>query len=797
MAFFVILTRISLRKFIDTLTRWKNNERIPFRACIVLSIALCLATVAFSQSAKPNSEGPIPAGTSTRQVPDRNGEQNQTIEEGQRPAGTRPHAPEEENAPSTDLAKRSQGAQPSTGKNSELPPEPDLEFQKFVARSVGVRLPIFGHNLFASASLTFAPLDQVSVPSEYIVGPGDELQIQTWGQIDTNFRGVVDRTGSIYLPSVGSLRVAGLRYDQLEDYLRSQIRPVYKNFQLSVSLGKLRSIRVLVVGQVRRPGTYTISSLSTIVNALFAAGGPSKRGSMRNIQLRRQGKLFGSLDLYDLIAAGDQSKDISLLPGDVIYVPPVGHLVALTGDISIPAIYELKEHTTLMDAVGYAGGMTDTTDGDRILLERIDNHHARKVESIPLNDSGTSRELHGGDVLRFFPISPKFENAVTLRGNVAVPGRYPWHEGMHVADLITSRDFLLTRHYWNAQNKLGDNASESTHDSSSTTDSADGAKERKTEITHSAAEINWNYAVIQRLDPEKLTTFLLPFNLGKAIDHDNSDNLVLQEGDVITIFSQADMPVPADERTKFVRLDGEFKDAGVYQIEKGETLRHLIKRAGGFSDQAYLYGAEFTRESARTDQQARLDEYIRGLEQTLERSAQRVSANDPQAQVRIEAQRRLIERMKELKATGRVVLQLKPESDSIEDVPNIKLEDGDRLFVPFRPGVVSVVGSVYNGSSFMYKPGQTVGNFISAAGGITKDGDKSRIFVIRADGTTIGRHSSGMMASRFAHLRMMPGDTIVVPEKLDTGAAMQGVKDWTQIFSQFALGAAAVTVFLK
>lgn len=803
--FFRYTYRISLRKIIDTLTVWKNNESIPLRACIVLTIALCFTSVSFSQSTEPTSEGPVPAGTSTHQLPDRNAGQNRTTEEGQHPAGTRSQAPEEENAPSTDLAKRSQGAQPSTGKNLELPPEPDLEFQKFVARSVGVRLPIFGHDLFASASLTFAPLDQVSVPSEYIVGPGDELQIQTWGQIDTNFRGVVDRTGSIYLPSVGSLRVAGLRYDQLEDYLRSQIRPVYKNFQLTVSLGKLRSIRVLVVGQVRQPGTYTVSSLSTVVNALFAAGGPSKRGSMRNIQLRRQGKLFGSLDLYDLITTGDQSKDINLLPGDVIYVPPVGHLVALTGDISIPAIYELKEHTTLKDVVGYAGGMTDTTDGDHILLERIDNHHARKVESIPLDDSGTGRELRGGDVLRFFPISPKFENAVTLRGNVAVPGRYPWHEGMHIADLITSRDFLLTRYYWNAQNKLGGDTSGSIHDSSSTMDSTEGAtmdsaeeaNERKTEITRSAAEINWNYAVIQRLDPEKLTTFLMPFNLGKAIDHDNSDNLVLQAGDVITIFSQADMPVPADERTKFVRLDGEFKNAGVYQIEQGETLRHLINRAGGFSDQAYLYGAEFTRESARTDQQARLDEYIRGLEQTLERSAQRVSANDPQAQVRIEAQRRLIERMKELRATGRVVLQLKPESDSIEDVPDIKLEDGDRLFVPFRPGVVSVVGSVYNGSSLMYKPGQTVSRFISAAGGVTKDGDKSRIFVIRADGTTIGRHSSGMMATRFDHLRMMPGDTIVVPEKLDTGAAMQGVKDWTQIFSQFALGAAAVTVFLK
>ncbi|HEY1461933.1 MAG TPA: polysaccharide biosynthesis/export family protein, partial [Terriglobales bacterium] len=198
--------------------------------------------------------------------------------------------------------------------------EPDTEFQKFVNASLGYRLEIFGQNLFRNVPSTFAPLDRVPVTPDYLIGPGDELQIRAWGQIDINYRAVVDRTGSIYLPKVGAINVAGLRYDELNGALTKSIGRVFKNFDLNVTLGQLRSIQVFVVGQVKKPGSYTISSLSTLVNALFASGGPSNRGSMRHIILKRQGKEVASFDLYDLIAAGNKSGDAQLLPGDVIYV---------------------------------------------------------------------------------------------------------------------------------------------------------------------------------------------------------------------------------------------------------------------------------------------------------------------------------------------------------------------------------------------------------------------------------------------------------------------------------------------
>jgi protein involved in polysaccharide export with SLBB domain len=227
-----------------------------------------------------------------------------------------------------------------------LPPEPDIEYQDFVSSSLGYRLPIFGQGLFRNVPSTFAPLDHVPVTPEYLIGPGDELLVRAWGQIDVNYRAVVDRTGIIYLPKVGAISVAGVRYDQLQEHVKSAIGRVFKNFDLDVTLGHLRSIQVFVVGQVRRPGSYTVSSLSTLVNALFASGGPSNRGSMRRIILKRQGREVTSFDLYDLIAFGDKSKDAQLLPGDVIYVSPVGRLVALAGSVNIPAIYELKDHDT-------------------------------------------------------------------------------------------------------------------------------------------------------------------------------------------------------------------------------------------------------------------------------------------------------------------------------------------------------------------------------------------------------------------------------------------------------------------
>ena len=662
--------------------------------------------------------------------------------------------------------------------------EADLEFQDFVYSSLGIKLPVFGQSLFESVPSTFAPLDRVQVAPDYILGPGDELIIRAWGQINVDVRAPIDRSGAIYIPKVGVFNIAGVKYGDAHDYLNNEIGRIFKSYQLSVVMGNLRSIQVFVVGQVKKPGAYTISSLSSLVDALFACGGPSKRGSLRRIQVKREGQVVTTFDFYDLLVNGDKSKDVHLSPGDVIYVPPVGPLVALAGSVNNAAVFELKDRTTLADVVGYAGGLTSTAGDENAVVERIDDHHIRQAEEFPVNQQGLARELHDGDIVRFLRITSRFENAVTLRGNVAVPGRYPWHPNMRVRDLIPNREFLVTDEYWKHQNQLAVNARAG--------DFRVNPAQLKNDVKRLSSEINWKYAVIQRMNRKDLTPRVLPFDLGKAIDGDQQQNLLLEADDVVTIFSQTDLQVPIADRTSFVHLEGELVEAGVYQVQPGETLRQLVERVGGFTPQAYLYGSEFTRESTRVDQQERLDRYVNNLGQSVQlNTTANAYVGDPEAKMAAQNDQAMVERMKGLRASGRIILELKPNAIGASALPDLRLEDGDRLVVPFRPATVNVIGSVYNSGAFMYKPGKTVSDYMRLSGGPNRGADKGREFVIRADGSTISRQQHSSFTGRnFDGMRLMPGDTIVVPVKLDRGAALRVLRDYTTILSQFGIAAA-------
>ncbi len=691
--------------------------------------------------------------------------------------------------------------------------EEETEFQKFVYSSTGQHLPLYGHALFRNVPSTFAPLDQIPVPAGYSVGPGDELLIRVWGQIELNARIMVDRNGQIYLPKIGAIAVAGVRYDQLNRYLTNAISRIFKNFDLNVNLGQLRSIQIFVVGQACSPGTYTVSSLSTLVNALFAAGGPAAGGSMRRIQLKRENAVVSEFDFYDLLVKGDKSKDAALLPGDVIYIPPVGRLVAVTAGVNSPAIYEVREDTTVRQQIEVAGGLSTTADGSRALLERIDQRRSRRVEEFPLDDGGLSRPLQDGDVLRIFAVSPRFENAVTLRGNVARPGRYPWRSGMRIRDLLPAREAIITRDYWMRQNALDrtapgwpdsprGNRDELRPNAAENPGDASARPGTPNEIRRNSAEINWDYAMVQRLDPDDLSSRLLPFNLGHAIaDAASPDNLPLEAGDVITIFSQTDLAVPFEKRTKVVWIEGEVNAPGAYRAGPGETLRDLVARAGGLTSRAYLFASDFRRESTRAEQQKQLDKMIDEMDKELRSRtivlATRASEEDRLAgQEQIAAQRSQLERLRQTQATGRIVLDLQPSDVQASALPLIlRLEDGDRLFIPDRPATVEVAGNVYNQSSFIYKPGKSVRDYVEEAGGGTRTADRGRLFVIRADGSVLSKqmHRS-LWAGNFDSLQLRPGDTVVMPERIRTTSVLRELRDWSQVFAQFALGAAAIRV---
>jgi protein involved in polysaccharide export with SLBB domain len=771
------------------------------------------------------------------------------------------------------------GTRPATSARVIGPITTRSEFEMFAEDAAGRTLRVYGRQLFDEGPTTFAPMDRVPVPADYVLGPGDQLLIRVWGKIDLDASVTVDRNGQIFLSKVGTVRVAGLRYEQLESHLGAAVGNLYKGFELNVTMGQLRSIQIFVLGSARQPGAYTVSSLSTLVNALFASGGPSATGSMRHIELRRDNRVLEDFDVYDLLRRGDKSHDAQLLPGDVIYIPPVGRQVAIIGSVNEPGIYELRGDTTIAAALSDAGGLTNLAEADRVLLEKIDHHQRREADNFPLDRSGMERLLEDGDLLRVFPISPEFENTVTLRGNVAQPGHFPWREGMRVSDLIPSRDALITRNYWYQESHVAESAPAGTSwseengvrrnlrgagianreygagndargaGSRNQEDDADGnpreaeganreededgnapgAEARNREydaagdltggsaldqpgsspgrahldvmqdLLENSAEINWDYASLERLDEQDLSTRLISFNLGNAIGNPASaDNRLLKPGDVITIFSRRDLPLAVDKHATFVRVSGEVNAPGVYRVEPGDTLPNVVERAGGLTPHSYLYASQLTRVSTRRAEQEQLRVSIAQMQRELTSRYAAASSLNPagaaEQQTMLGTQQSAITQLAAVKPTGRIVLDMKPGAGTVADIPNFPLEDGDSFYIPPRLGTVQVAGAVYNENAFRYQPGKHLSAYLNDAGGPTRQGDTKRIFLVRADGTVISRQSHGQFwHTDFESTVLLPGDAIIVPTKLKSpNNFMQQLPFLTQMLSQTAMTGAVI-----
>lgn len=697
------------------------------------------------------------------------------------------------------------------------------DFQRFVQMATGRQLNRFGQDLFREVSSTYAPVQNIPVTPDYLVGPGDELLIRAWGSINVEVRAPVDRNGQIYVPKIGAINVTGIRARDIEPFLKSKIGRVFRNFDLNVTMGQLRSMQIYVVGHARRPGTYTLSSLSTLVNALFASGGPNATGTMRHVQLKRDGAVIADLDLYDFITKGDKQADIHLMPGDVLVIPPVGPQVAVIGPERLQAIYEIKDaHETVGDVVQYGGGLPVLTSKHLALLERLDPNRvpARNMRDIDLDKQGMNLPLQDGDILTMLSVSPEIPNAVTLRGNVAAPIRYPYRPGMRVHDLIPNREALIPPDYFQRKNRLVqfDNADREVTEDKLIGDS--GSFQRNNQLVQSSKagrevtkeklindvktlldEVNWEYAAIERLDPQSLTEELIPFNLAKAMEGDPKSNLALQPGDVVTIFSTKDVRVPQAKTTRLVRVEGEVVSPGIYQAQPGETLRQLVMRIGGLAPNEYLYGAQFFRESTRIEQQNKLDQVLDRMQRSLAQSAsnQTASALSPEDAATREAslkyQQQTLANMRTVKATGRIVLDIPPNAESIAQLPDLPLEDGDRLYIPPRPSVVQVMGGVNNESAYIYNPDMNVNAYVNLAGGLSDDANKDGLYVIRADGSAIARESQGWFAGWSRNMAIYAGDTIVVPIRTEAKFSWtKEFKDWTQILYQFGLGAAGISV---
>jgi protein involved in polysaccharide export with SLBB domain len=462
-------------------------------------------------------------------------------------------------------------------------------------------------------------------------------------------------------------------------------------------------------------------------------------------------------------------------------------------------------------------------------IDRIEEHAHRDAIQVAADQAGFATRLTDGDIVRIDPIFSSYRDAVTLRGAVANPGRFPWRAGMRLSDLLPDPDSLVRRDYWWKRTRLGLPASPlavttgrgglqtNTLPQNSNSASAaaigtisssaqiappepmDNYTNRPSAIASPAAQTNWNQAVIERLDPITMSTTLIPFNLGKLVlRHDMSENFELKAGDVITIYAQQDVQPPIQEQTIYVELAGEFVHPGIYSVSIGEKLRSLVARAGGLTSRAYLYGSRFTRISTQVAEQEKLNEYADGIEHQIEHGGMGASnANNNAGPSGVSEQERMgslnremITRLRQVRASGRVVLKIEPRAVGLSMLPDMYLEDGDKLIVPFIPETIQVVGAVFNPHAFLYSNHVCVNEYLRLAGGPNREADRRHMYVSRADGSVVGQDmNKSVFESGIKDLPLYPGDALVVPEKEVHPSALNQLMLWSQLMSQASLNA--------
>ncbi len=732
-----------------------------------------------------------------------------------------------------------------------------------IAADVSTQLQQFGYDVFARPVSTFAPVTNVPVGPDYVIGPGDSFSVTLWGRIDAQFALQVDRNGQVIVPQVGALKVWGMKFGELENYLQHELGRKYTDFRMSITMDRLRVIRVFVVGEAATPGSYTVSSLATVINALVAAGGPSKNGSLRTIQLRRNGAEPMTIDLYDFLLGGDRSGDVRLQDGDTIFIPLIGPVAGVAGNVKRPAIYEMAGPMTLGEVLDLAGGVTFAGWLQRVQVERIENHRKRIVVDFNLADPSGGNDqqrsldtpVRDGDVVKIFSVAPGTQEIVRLEGHVVRPGTYEWKPGMRLGDVLTSYDVFLPQpnlDYGQIERLVppdlhptfvpfdpgevlaGDEASNielAQYDmirifrwdqrdyrtvaisgmvfdpnryrlvpDMRVSDLIDAAGGLRKDAYHRAVEITRRHISQDGVSTEKIDV-----DLARALAGDPEHDILLSDRDTLVV-----RPVPELDFDRTVAIRGEVRFPGRYPIRRGETLSSLVERAGGYTQKAYLKGAVFTRDTARQTQRRRLDQMIRQLEESMLGGAEQAlgAALDAETvrgqQAALEAKKELLARLRASEITGRVVVKLTPLEQFRGTNFDLELEDGDELVIPQTPGVVHVVGEVFNETSLLYEARRTVNYYLGRVGGMTRDADTKQVSVIRADGSVISRQQDrgGLVFwdnefnqwsfGGFLNVPLDPGDTIVVPRKLDRYFWLKTTKDITQIVFQIAVAAGVV-----
>lgn len=711
------------------------------------------------------------------------------------------------------------------------------------------KLKQFGYALFSSPVSTFAPLQNVPVSDDYILGPGDELNVLLWGRVNRRLSLKVQGDGTVLMPQIGPIQVSGLTFGQAKKLIESQAGQI-TGVQVSVTMGQVRAIQVFVIGKVNQPGVYTVSALSHVSNALVAAGGISKMGSLRRIELRRGNRIVSTIDLYKMLLKGDTSGDVRLRSGDVIFVPVIGPVVAVTGDVKSPAIYELKGNEDLGNVLKMAGGITAFSYSERLQVERVQSHRRRIVLDVNLNHRGAARQfaVDDGDLIKVFSVLPRQRNVVIVKGNVNRPGTYEWHPGMRIADLIreaqgpaphTFFDYALLRRRDKIENKtrlqpvnLGDALSAQPgpddlvlrpEDSLTVyannqlgqvpTVSVVGEVRKpgkyplmpgmtvrelvyeagglKDDASHDRAEL----ARMENEDGRLVRYAHMDIQLAQALDGSYGQDVSLKPDDEVYIQQASNWHKPWH-----VIVEGQVMRPGPYPIFQGERLASVLEAAGGFRRNAYLPAAIFLRKSVKKLQQEQLKQARSRLKRDIARVAlmPRQPGQPENNSQMLSLMQNVLSQSDTQHAMGRVVIHL-ASLNTLQNSPNnILLENGDKLIIPSRPASVQVLGQVYNPNAIVYETELTVSDYLQRAGGPTQGADTKHIYVIKADGSILTNESvlnSGknrifpllpVISGGLMQSRLQPGDTVYVPEKLIYASPLRYAQDMTQIVANSA-----------
>lgn len=716
----------------------------------------------------------------------------------------------------------------------------------------GSRLRRFGSDafLFGTGNANLLPID-LPVGPDYVLGPGDNLMVNMWGSQSARLSRTVDRQGEIALPEVGTITVAGLTIAQAQSSIQKALGTQFQDEHVELSLGRVRTVRVYVVGDVQRPGAYDVSSLSTPLNALYEAGGPTSRGSLRTLKHYRGNQLIQEIDLYDFLLHGVRADVDRLLPGDTILVPPVGAQVSIAGMVRRPAIYELKGKDDLKDVLNLAGGVLVTADLKEIRVERTLAHERHTMLQVQIPDGATGEsnlppfQVQDGDFIRVSPILPYNDQVVYLEGHVFKPGRYAWREGMTVNDLVHSYQDVMPEPAAHAEiirlmppdlhpQTVSFNLPEELVGNDPITlqpfdtvrifgryqidppkVSIFGAVLRpgsypmsqgmtvaglvrmaggfRRSAYREVADLS-SYTI---KDGQKVLVRHSEVAISKALDGDKSSDPALQPGDVVGIRQLSGW----NDIGSSITLTGEVNYAGTYGIQDGERLSSVLRRAGGFRPDAYPEGAVLERVQVRQLEENNRQELIRRVESTTPTVSQGVNSTsqDQLSQLQAMQQQRqdVLAALRNHPSTGRLVIKISGDIHSWENTPaDIQVRAGDRLFIPKHPDFVLVAGQVNNSTGITYRPGKNAGWYLRQAGGVTRSGDKKAIFVLRADGSVVGNQRSTVWSGGVLSVRMHPGDSVIVPEKVIGGSQVwRNVIGTAQIASSVALTGAVAGVF--